>query len=256
MPRSRKVAPTVSSTEKDLVFSGSFCFLVHEDLIDVFETRCYVKSVISKTISGVIVASLAVIALTGCAGSGQPTPNPTQTALASPLTAEEAWDSFAKVAYNSCQTSYDGLVEEDIEGPNTGKLKIRLTFEQAGENSFAYKLPNGDVGMLNADQYYACEARYLLSSFELADGTTYSYSPPPYSADWPITVSFDHVTATYLTTQIVEGNQRNLAYTVEDGVFSLVENAVEGSKTTLTFGLPDAEMTAIVNDFYKEMYGN
>jgi hypothetical protein len=38
-------------------------------------------------------------------------------------------------------------------------------------------------------------------------------------------------------------------------VFSLVENAVEGSKTTLTFGLPDAATTAIVNDFYNEMYG-
>jgi hypothetical protein len=211
--------------------------------------------VISKTIGGLIAASLAVVALTGCTGNGQPTPTPTQTALASPLTAEEAWDSFAEIAYNSCQTAYDGLVEEDIEGPNTGKLKIRLTFEQAGENSFAYKLPNGDVGMLDAGQYYACEARHLLSSFELADGTTYSYSPPPYSADWPITVSFDHVTATYLTTQIVDGNQRNLVYTVEDEVFSLVENAVEGSKTTLTFGLPDAATTAIVKDFYFDMYG-
>lgn len=211
---------------------------------------------ISKTIGGLIAASLAVMALTGCTGNGQPTPTPTQTALASPLTAEEAWDSFAEIAYKSCQTSYDGLVEEDIEGPNIGKLKIRLTFEQAGENSFAYKLPNGAVGMLNADQYYACEARKLLSGFELADGTTYDYSPPPYSADWPITVSFDHVTATYLTTQIVEGNQRKLAYTVEDEVFSLVENLVEGSKTTLTFGLPDAATTAIVNDFYNEMYGN
>jgi hypothetical protein len=213
--------------------------------------------VIVRIIGGLVAASLAAMALAGCASAPQPTPTPTptQTALASPLTAEEAWDSLAEIAYNSCQTSYDGLVEEDIEGPNTGKLKIRLTFEQAGENSFAYKLPNGDVGMLDAGQYYACEARYLLSSFELADGTTYSYSPPPYSADWPITVSFDHVTATYLTTQIVDGNQRNLVYTVEDEVFSLVENAVEGSKTTLTFGLPDAATTAIVNDFYFDMYG-
>jgi len=235
---------------------GLFCFCVHKDLIGVFETRCYVESVITRTIGGLVAASLAVVALTGCASTPQPTPTPTQTALASPLTAEEAWETFAQIAYNSCQKSYEGLVEEDIEGPNTGKLKIRLTFEQAGENSFAYKLPNGDVGMLNDDQYYACEAREFLSSFELADGTSFSYSPPPYSADWPITVSFDHVTATYLTSQIVDGNQRNLAYTVEDEVFSLVENEVEGSKTTLTFGLPDAEKTAIVNDFYNEMYGN
>ena len=89
---------------------------------------------------------------------------------------------------------------------------------------------------------------------EAADGTNYDYSLTPYSADWPITVSFDHVTATYLTTQIVEGNQRKLAYTVEDELFAQVENLVEGSKTKISFGLADAEKTAIVNDFYANMY--
>lgn len=209
---------------------------------------------ISKTIARATVAALAVLALTGCAGTGQPTPTPTQTALASPLSAEEAWDSFAQIADNSCKKAYGGLVEEDIEGPNTGKLKIRLTWEQAGENSFAYKLPNGEVGILDSGQYFACEAHDLLHGLE-DDGNSYDPKPAPYSADWPLKVSFDHVTATYLTSQVVAGNERELVYTVQDDLFSQVENESEGSKTKLTFGLPNAEMTAIVNDFYADMFG-
>ena len=210
----------------------------------------------TKVITTALFAALAVVSLSGCAAEPQPTttPTPTETALASPLSAEEAWDSFAKFADNSCKKAYEGLLEEDIEGPNTGKLKIRLTFDQAGENSFAVKMPNGEVELLDAGQYYACEANDLLHGLEAADGTTYTYSIPPYSADWPLKVTFDHITATYLTTQVVSGNERKLAYTVEDELFAQVENLVEGSKTKITFGLVDAEKIAIVNDFYANMY--
>lgn len=208
----------------------------------------------TKVITTALIAALAVVSLAGCAADPKPTPTPTETALASPLSAEEAWDSFVKIADNSCKKAYEGLVEEDIEGPNTGRFKVRLTFDQAGENSFAYILPNGEAGLLDGGDYYACEANTSFHALEAADGTTYAYSLPPYSADWPITVSFDHVTATYLTTQVVAGNERKLAYTVKDELFSLVENVVEGSKTKITFGLPDAEKTAIVNDFYANMF--
>jgi hypothetical protein len=210
----------------------------------------------SKAITISLVAALTVLSLSGCATIPQPTstPTPTQTALASPLSAEEAWDSFAQIADNSCKKAYEGLVEEDIEGPNTGKQKIRLTFDQAGENSFAVKMPNGDVELLDASQYYACEANYLLHGLEDADGTTYSFSLPPFSADWPLKVTFDHVTATYLTSQVVAGNERELVYTVEDDLFAQVENPTEGSKTRITFGRPDAAKTAIVNDFYADMF--
>lgn len=207
---------------------------------------------ISKTIGGLVAASLAVIALTGCAGNSQPTPTPTQTALASPLTAEEAWDSFAQIADTSCKTAYEGLVEEDIEGPNTGKLKIRLTFDQAGENSFAVKMPDGTLDFVPWMEYYACEASHLIHNLE-TDGYSYENEIPPYSVDWPLTVSFDHVNATYLTTQLDDaGNERKLVYMVAIDVFSIVENLSEGSKTKLTFGLPGAAMTAIVNQYYSQ----
>ncbi len=199
-----------------------------------------------KLIASSLVAALAVFALSGCAASPQPTP----TALASPMSAEEAWVSFAEIADKSCQKAYEGLVEEDIDGPNTGKLKIRLTFEQAGENSFALKMPDGTLSEAPWMEYYACEASFAIDNIDIEDS-----SIPPYSADLPLKVSFDHVTATYLTTQVVSGNERKLSYTVADEVISQVENLVEGSKTKLTFGLPDAEKTAIVNDFYAEMYG-
>ena len=221
-----------------------------------FSTYPLGEALNTKVITTALFAALAVVSLSGCAAEPQPTPTPTptETALASPLSAEEAWDSFAKIADNSCKKAYEGLVEEDIEGPNTGRFKVRLTFDQAGENSLAYILPNGEAGLLDGGDYYACEANTSFHALEAADGTTYAYSLPPYSADWPIKVSFDHVTATYLTTQVVAGNERKLAYTVKDELFSLVENVVEGSKTKITFGLPDAEKTAIVNDFYANMF--
>jgi hypothetical protein len=211
----------------------------------------------SRVITATFAAVVVALTLVGCAPAGptaQPTttPSPTQTpsntALAAPQTPAEAWESFAALAEASNKRSIEGLVEEDVAGPNIGKLKIRLTWAQAGENAYAYKLPNGDVGPLGFLDYYCCDEWFLL---------TYDGEVPPYRADLPLQVSFDHLTGKYETTGPDEdGNPRTLIYTIDDGVFSEVENVTEGSRTTLTYGLPDAAMTRIVNDVYAGLNTN
>jgi hypothetical protein len=211
----------------------------------------------SRVITATFAAVVVALTLVGCAPAGptaQPTttPSPTQTpsntALAAPQTPAEAWESFAALAEASNRRSIEGLVEEDVAGPNIGKLKIRLTWAQAGENAYAYKLPNGDVGPLEFLDYYCCDEWFLL---------TYDGEVPPYRADLPLQVSFDHLTGKYETTGPDEdGNPRTLIYTIDDGVFSEVENVTEGSRTTLTYGLPDAAMTRIVNDVYAGLNTN
>ena len=211
----------------------------------------------SRVITATFAAVVVALTLVGCAPAGptaQPTttPSPTQTpsntALAAPQTPAEAWESFAALAEASNRRSIEGLVEEDVAGPNIGKLKIRLTWAQAGENAYAYKLPNGDVGPLGFLDYYCCDEWFLL---------TYDGEVPPFRADLPLQVSFDHLTGKYETTGPDEdGNPRTLIYTIDDGVFSEVENVTEGSRTTLTYGLPDAAMTRIVNDVYAGLNTN
>lgn len=211
----------------------------------------------SRVITATFVATFAALTLAACAAAGptnQPTttPSPTQTpsntALAAPQTPAEAWESFAALAEASNARSIQGLIEEDVAGPNIGKLKIRLTWAQAGENAYAYKLSNGDVGPLGFLDYYCCDAWFLL---------TYDGEVPTYRVDLPLQVSFNHLTGKYETTQIDEvGNPRTLIYTIDDGVFSEVENVTEGSRTTLTYGLPDAAMTRIVNDLYAGLNTN
>lgn len=211
----------------------------------------------SRVITATFAAVVVALTLVGCAAAGptaqpttaaSPTQTPSSTPLAAPQTPAEAWDSFAQLARESDRRAYQGLVEEDVAGPNIGKLKIRLTWEQAGENSFAYKMPNGDTGFLQYIEYYCCEAWFLL---------TYDGEVPPYRADLPLQVSFDHLTGKYETTRLDEaGNPRTLIYSIDDGVFSEVENVTEGSRTTLTYGLPNAAMTRIVNDFYADWNAN
>lgn len=209
----------------------------------------------AKFIKVVLATSIAAVTLVGCAAggpSGQPTASPSSTQspssspIASPQSPTQAWSSFAEIADASCYKAYEGLVEEDIDGPNTGKLKIRLTWEQAGENSLVYQMPDGSTDFLQYIEFYSCEAWHLMTNVEGFEG-----SVPPFSAGLPLQVTFDHLTGKYQTTQLdQDGNQKTLRYTIDDGVFSLVENLTEGSKTTLTFGLPNASMTQIVNDFY------
>lgn len=209
----------------------------------------------TKTLSLSFVAAFALVALSGCTAPAPEvtptaTPTPTETPTVSTITAEEAWTSFTKVSDASCLKAYNGLIEEDVEGPDTGKLKIRLTWEQAGENSIAYQRSNGESGLLENRDFFACEASDFIHSWP-TDGDSFSPEVPPYSADFPIRVEFDNKKDVYLTTQITRsGDLRELSYKAENGVFSLVENLNSGSKTKLTFGLPNAAMEAIVNDYY------
>jgi hypothetical protein len=210
-----------------------------------------------------LVAVLSV-ALTGCAGGGNqdvaPTQNPTTTPTPTPtvtvpaLTPEEAWDSFNQISDASCQASYGGLVEEEISGPNVGKLKIRLTFEQAGENSMAYSLPSGEAGDLFYSDFLACESNAFIYTME-TEGYSYE-NDPGYSADWPIQITFDQQTSKFTTTRVLEnGDQRTLVFEVLDGKFSIVEDVENGSKATLTYGLPGAAETQIVNDYWASFFG-
>ena len=211
-----------------------------------------------------LVAVLAV-ALTGCASGGNQvvaptqsqtpsaTPSPTPTVTVPALTPEEVWDNFNQISDASCQEAYGGLVEEEISGPNVGKLKIQLTFEQAGENSMAYSLPSGEVGAINWNEFFACESKVFIYSME-TEGYSYE-SNPGYSADWPIQITFDQDTGKFTTTRVLEtGAQRTLVFEVLDGKFSIVEEVENGSKTKLTYGLPGAAETQIVNDYWASFF--
>jgi len=216
--------------------------------------------VILTKVTSLSFAAILSLGFTGCANGGNPVVAPTQSPTQTPtatvpaLSPEEVWDNFNQISDASCQESYGGLVEEDISGPTTGKLKIRLTFEQAGENSMAYSLPTGEVGELNWSEYFACESNVFIYSME-TEGYSYE-SDPGYSADWPIQITFDQQTDKFTTTRALSnGTQRTLVFESLDGKFSLVEDVENGSKTKLTYGLPGAAETQIVNDYFASLYG-
>jgi len=213
-----------------------------------------------KNITQVLTCLSFTVALTSCASGGQMiAPAPTSTVSTTPnasqvaLTPEQTWDTFNQAAANSCQEAYKGLVEEDISGPDTGKLKIRLTFEQAGENSFAYTLPDGTTDLLYYQNYYACELNYFWLTNENVQLNQLGF--PDYSANLPLQVTFDPQDSSFTTLQqMPDGTTRNLRYTIANGLISRVENLIDGSVTTLTFGQPSQAMTDIVNDFYTQYF--
>ncbi len=181
-----------------------------------------------------------------------PAPTPTQSTMT--MTPEDAWDAFAQVADNSCQEAYTGLVEEDVAGPDVGKLKVRLTFDQAGENSLASIAPNGVAEMVEYNEFFACEADFL---FMTLDENGSAQVIPEYSPDWPIDISFDATTGTYITAQVLEdGSVRNLVYTLTNNLFTSVDDVDLGSTTTLTYGQPNATLTQAVNDFWDAYFAN
>ena len=208
-------------------------------------------------------AAILSVALAGCANGGNnvvaptqtPTQTPTPTVTVPALTPEEVWDSFNQISDASCQASYGGLVEEEISGPNVGKLKIRLTFEQAGENSLVSALPNGEVSELDWSQLLACESAVFIEN----NGTDVGYyfdGEPGYSAEGPIQITFDPQTSKFTTSRNGEGDQRTLVFEVLDGKFSIVEEVEIGSKTKLIYGLPGPAETQIVNDYFCSLYSS
>jgi len=219
------------------------------------------ETVIKAKVSLIGLVTVLSVALTGCAGGGNqdaaPTQTPTPTVTVPALTPEEAWDSFNQISEASCQASYGGLVEEEISGPNVGKLKIRLTFEQAGENSMVASLPNGEVSVIDWSQLLACESRVFIHQME-TEGYEDSLNAPGYSVDWPIQITFDPQTSKFTTSRnnpSISGISRTLVFEVLDGKFSIVEEVEEGRKTKLTYGLPGAAETQIVNDYFESLYG-
>lgn len=213
-----------------------------------------------NTRTQLLTALLITVTLTGCAPGGQTVaPAPTSSSSSTPtatqvaLTPEQTWNTFNEAAANSCQEAYNGLVEEDISGPEVGKLKIRLTFEQAGENSFAYTLPDGTTDLLYYQDYYACELNYFWVTNENVQLNQLGF--PEYSANLPLQVTFNPQDSTFTTLQqMPDGTQRNLKYTITNGLISRVENLIDGSVTTLTFGQPSQALTDIVNDFYTQYF--
>ena len=219
---------------------------------------------ISSKVSLIGLVSVLSVALTGCAGGGNqdaaptqtqtPTATPTPTVTFPALTPVQAWDGFLEISEASCQAAYGGLVEEDISGPNAGKLKIQLTFEQAGENSMVFSDPNGLVGPLWWSQFFACETKAFFDSMTF-NGLNYQ-EDPGYSPNWPIQITFDQQTGKFKTVRLTEeGNQKTLIFEVLDGKFSTVEEVEIGAKTNITYGLPGAAETQIVNDYYEGIYG-
>ena len=199
------------------------------------------------------------VALAGCSNapnqiaSPTPTPTPTPTVTVTPPTPEEVWDNFIQISDASCQASYGGLVEEEISGPNAGKLKIQLTFEQAGENSMAYSLPSGETGALLWTDFLACESKIYIGQME--SGGYYYSDEPGYSPDWPIQITFDQQTDKFTTSRLTEsGSQRTLIFESLDGKFSEVEDVENATRTTLTYGLTGPAETQIVNDYYDNLY--
>jgi len=202
-------------------------------------------------------AAVLSVALAGCSSAPNqivsPTPTPTPTVTVTPPTPEQVWDDFMQISDASCQEFYTGLVEEEITGPNVGKLKIALTFEQAGENSMAYSLPSGETGALVWTDFLACESKIFIGQME-TNGYSYEGNPG-YSPDWPIQITFDQQTGNFTTSRLTEsGNQRTLIFEVVGGKFSVVEDVENATRTTLTYGLPGPVETQIVNDFWTDYF--
>lgn len=211
-----------------------------------------------RTSNSIMLASVVVFAVTACAPTVLnqqpnqiPAPGPTQSTTT--MTPQDVWDTFVQIADNSCKEAYSGLVEEDIAGPNLGKLKVRLTYEQAGENTMASFAPNGDAEILLHHQFFACEAQFLFITLD-EDGSAQGLLE--YSPDWPIAITFDSQTGTYSTSQVLEdGSIRDFVYTVTNNLFTTVEEVGLGAVTTLTYGQPNATLTQSVNDFYDDYFG-
>lgn len=210
----------------------------------------------------VAVALVLASYLTGCvstpgvvptipASSSSPSPSASQLAL----TPEQSWDTFNTAAAASCQEAYKGLVEEDIAGPEVGKLKIRLTFEQAGENTMAYLLPNGETGILEFWQFYACEITGFLATLDSVQVGPQGF--PTYSANLPLQVTFNSQDSSFTTVQqMPDGSQRSLVYTIANNLITRVQNLQDGSETTVAYGQPSPALTAVVNDFYTAYFAN
>ena len=213
-----------------------------------------------KLLSSVF-ALFVSVALTACAQpivnqqpNQVPVPAPTPTQSTMTMTPEDTWDAVAQEADNSSQEAYTGLVEEDVAGPDVGKLKVRLTFAQAGENSLASIAPNGDTDMLQFNEFFACEADFL---FMTLDENGSAQVIPEYSPDWPIDITFDATTGTYITAQTMEdGSVRNLVYPVTNNLFTSVADLDLGSTPTLPSGQPNATLTQAVNDFWDAYFAN
>jgi hypothetical protein len=174
------------------------------------------------------------------------------------MTPEEAWESFGDASRQSCREAYTGLVEEDVIGPNSGQLKIRLTFEQAGENSLARVSPTGDADIdINYFEFYACEVQGYLVTLDDVQYDSMGDAIYPFEPGLALEVTYNSADGTYSTIrQLEDGSIRRLNYTVTNGLFTRVANLDDGSETTLTYGEPDSDLVAIVDDAYAAFFSN
>jgi len=205
------------------------------------------------------------VGLSSCATAAPPVapppsaaPAPTPTASVVSMTPEESWDSFGEASRQSCREAYTGLVEEDVVGPNSGQLKIRLTFEQAGENSLAIVSPQGDADIaVNYFDFYACEIQGYLVTLDDVKYDSMGDAIYPFETGLALEVTYNSADGTYSTIRQLEDDSiRRLVYTVTNGLFTRVANLDDGSETTLTYGEPDSNLTAIVNDAYATYFSN
>jgi len=174
------------------------------------------------------------------------------------MTPEQAWISFGDVERQSCREAYTGLVEEDVVGPNSGQVRIRLTFEQAGENSMAFVSPTGDAEIiLNYFEFYACEVQGYLRTLEDVQNDSMMDAIHPFEPGLALEVTYNSADGTYSTVrQLEDGSIRRLTYTVTNGLITRVANLDDGSETTLTYGQPDSTHTAMVADAYAAFFSN
>lgn len=195
-----------------------------------------------RNVSAIVVSVVLALGLSSCAT----------------MTPEDAWDSFMETSRQSCREAYTGLVEEDVIGPNSGQLKIRLTFEQAGENSLARVSPTGDADIdINYFEFYACEVQGYLVTLDDVQYDSMGDAIYPFETGLALEVSYNSADGTYSTIrQLEDGSIRRLNYTVANGLFTRVANLDDGSETTLTYGEPNSVLTAIVNDAYAVYFSN
>lgn len=215
----------------------------------------------TNNVSAIVLTVTLAFGVSSCAPVAPPppvAPNPTPTANVVTMTPEDAWDSFGEVSRQSCREAYTGLVEEDVVGPNSGQLKIRLTFEQAGENSLAIVSPQGDADIdINHFEFYACEVQGYLVTLDNVQFDSMGDAIYPYEPGLALEVTYNSADGSYSTVrQLEDGSIRRLEYTVTNGLFTRVANLDDGSETTLTYGEPDSNLTAIVNDAYDAYFSN
>ena len=218
-----------------------------------------------RNVSVIVVSAVLALGLSSCAPANPPVspppgaaPIPSPTASVVTMTPAEAWGSFGEASRQSCREAYTGLVEEDVLGPNSGQLRIRLTFEQAGENSHAQVSPTGDADiMLNYFEFYACEVQGYLVTLDDVQYDSMGDAIYPFETGLALEVTYNSADGTYSTVrQLDDGSIRRLDYTVTNGLFTRVANLDDGSETTLTYGEPDSNLTTIVNDAYAVYFSN